>query len=591
MVFGKHINKYYLKYAFLLIFGIIALVAVDYFQLKIPEIYRTVINGVKDGSVTVDGATVPFDNDFLWSGVAVPMLIVIAVMVVGRFLWRICFFGTATRVERDLRREMFEYSRNLPLEFYHRNKVGNLMSLFISDIDTLQDVFGSGLLVLCDALFLGGLALYKMFRMDVGLSLLTLIPIGLMLAISIILGRSIEHKWDKRQQAFADLSDFSQEIFSGIAVVKAFVREFAELMSFRKLNEENEHCNVDYTKTQTIMKILITLLVESVICIIIGYGGYLVYKGKFDSGMLMEYIGYFTAIVWPIMAVTDLIDLVSRGNASLKRVGELLDAPKVVVDKPNAVDIADVKGKIEFKNFSFTYPDSQAEVVKNASFVINAGENVGIVGKTGSGKTTLADVLLRCYNVEDGQVFIDDTDVNAVTVNSVRQNISYVPQDNFLFSDTIERNVAFAVDKAELAEVERCAELAMVHGDIADFAEGYQTVLGERGVTVSGGQKQRISIARALLKDSPILILDDAVSAVDTDTERTVLDAVKRERKGKTTIWIAHRISTVENLDKIICLDDGKVLDVGSHKELYERCSVYREMVELQRLDDEKEGL
>ena len=592
MVFGKHINKYYLKYWFLLVLGIASLVAVDYFQLKIPEIYRVVINGVKDGVVVgSDGVSVSFDGAYLWSGVAVPMLIVIAVMVVGRFLWRICFFGTATRVERDLRREMFEYCRHLPLEYYHTNKVGNLMSLFISDIDTLQDVFGSGFLVFCDALFLGGLALYKMFKMNVTLSLLTLIPIALMLTISIVLGRSIEHKWDKRQQAFADLSDFSQEIFSGIAVVKAFVREMAELMSFRKLNEQNEYWNVDYTKTQTTMKILITLLVESVVCIILGYGGYLVHEGQFDSGMLMEYIGYFTAIVWPIMAVTDLIDLVSRGNASLKRVSELLDAPLIVVDKAGAEDITNVKGKIEFKNFTFRYPGSDHDVIHNVSFVINAGENVGIVGKTGSGKTTIADVILRCYNVPEGQVFVDDKDVNDVTIKSLRQNCSYVPQDNFLFSDTIHNNVAFAVGQAQAEVVERYSAMAVVHNDIVDFSDGYQTVLGERGVTVSGGQKQRISIARALIKNSPVLILDDAVSAVDTDTERTILNAVRTERHGKTTVWIAHRISTVENLDKIVCLDHGKVVDVGTHKQLYERCAVYREMVDLQRLDDEKEGL
>ncbi len=590
MIFGKHINKFYLKYALLILLGIVALICVDYFQLLIPEIYRNVINGVQNGGVvSSSGEWLIFNADYVWHQVCVPMFIILVVMVLGRFLWRICLFGTAIRVERDLRKDMFNHCKDLPLDFYHRNKTGQLMSLFISDIDTVQDCFGSGILTLFDALFLGGLALYKMFRMSASLTFLSLIPISIMMATSVLLSRKIEHRWDVRQEAFSKLSDFSQEIFTGLAVIKAFVREVAEMLNFRKINEQNEVANVDYTKLNSALRILITLFVESVICVILGYGGYLVHQGVFDSGALMEYIGYFTAIVWPVMAITDLVDLVSRGNASLKRISDLLNAPLQIEDKADAVQIDGLRGDVEFKNLTFSYPGSSVSVLTDVSFSIAAGENVGIVGKTGSGKTTIADLLLRFYAVKDGCLFVDGTDVNDVALRSLRNCFAYVPQDNFLFSDTIANNVAFSDLSADYSQIEKYAKIAVVHDDIADFTDGYNTVLGERGVTVSGGQKQRISIARALIKDADVLILDDAVSAVDTDTERTVLDGVRAERQGKTTIWIAHRISTVENLDKIVCLDGGKVAAVGTHDQLYATCHVYKEMVDLQRLDDEKE--
>ena len=333
-----------------------------------------------------------------------------------------------------------------------------------------------------------------------------------------------------------------------------------------------------------------SLFVESVVCIILGYGGYLVYQGKFDAGELMEFIGYFNAIIWPVMSVTELIEMSSRGRASLKRVSELLDAVQEVDDKPTATDVTEVTGKIEFRHLTFRYPDGDYEALSDVSFTINPGESVGIVGKTGSGKTTVADLILRCYNVPDGTLLIDDKDVNDITIHSLRNFCAYVPQDNFLFSDTIADNISFASDTDERALVERSAALADVDDNIREFAHGYDTVLGERGVTVSGGQKQRISIARALMKEAAILILDDSVSAVDTDTERVILDNLRQTRKGKTTLLVAHRVTTVQNLDKIVYLDGGKVLDVGTHEQLVARCAEYRNMVELQKLDEEEDN-
>ncbi len=591
MLFGKHINKFYIKYGLWLLLGIATLFAVDYFQLLIPECYRMVINGVKNGVVDVGGGvTETFDLDFLFRRVCVPMFVVIVVMVFGRFLWRMCFFGSGSKVERDLRRKMFYKAKDLSVSYYQREKIGNLMSLFTNDLETVQDCFGSGILMAADAILLGTMSLYKMFVMDWVLTLFTLIPIGLMFAAGMVVGHYMEMKWDERQKAFSDLSDFAQESFSGIAVIKAFVKEFKELLAFKRLNKNNEKANVSYVKASALLNTLVSLFVESVVCIILGYGGYLVYQGKFDAGELMEFIGYFNAIIWPVMSVTELIEMSSRGRASLKRVSELLDAVQEVDDKPTATDVTEVTGKIEFRHLTFRYPDGDYEALSDVSFTINPGESVGIVGKTGSGKTTVADLILRCYNVPDGTLLIDDKDVNDITIHSLRNFCAYVPQDNFLFSDTIADNISFASDTDERALVERSAALADVDDNIREFANGYDTVLGERGVTVSGGQKQRISIARALMKEAAILILDDSVSAVDTDTERVILDNLRQTRKGKTTLLVAHRVTTVQNLDKIVYLDGGKVLDVGTHEQLVARCDEYRNMVELQKLDEEEDN-
>ena len=587
MIFGKHINRYYLRFAPLLVLGLAALVMVDVFQLEIPELYRKVINGVNQGEVWVDGAYVPFDMDFLLDGICMPMVKIILCMVFGRFLWRVCFFGAGVRVESDLRDRMFDHAKDLSREYYQVNKVGDLMSLFTNDLDAIQESFGWGILMFFDALMLSAMAIVKMWRMNAMMTVLSLIPMAFLLAAATIVGQRMERKWDYRQECFSRLSDFSQESFSGIAVVKAFVKEAKELMAFGELNHENEKANIDYTRTAVLMRIMVSLFVESVVCVILGYGGYLVYRGTFNAGQLMEFIGYFNAIIWPVMAVSELVDISSRGKASLKRVSELLDAPKNVEDRPGAEELTEVRGDIEFRNLSFRYPDGEFDALENISFTIRAGENVGLVGKTGCGKTTLVDLILRTYNVPDGTVFIDGRDVNGLTIRSVRAGCAYVPQDNFLFSDTIENNICFGASGKDREAVMNAAKLADVHGNIAEFGRGYETVLGERGVTVSGGQKQRISIARALMKDAPILILDDSVSAVDTKTEETILRNLRSTRAGKTTILIAHRISTIAGMDKILFLDEGRLVAVGSHEELLETCAAYRKMVELQRLEEE----
>ena len=587
MIFGKHINRYYAKYAGWLILGLATLVMVDYLQLEIPKLYRMLINGMNDGVVEFGGVMMTFDMNFVLDKICMPMVGVIMAMVVGRFLWRICFFGSAVRLEEDLRNRMFDHAKELSREYYQVNKVGNLMSLFTNDLDTVQECFGWGVMMFFDALLMGILAVRNMLTMDLLLTVLSMIPMAFLLASATIVGKRLMQKWDIRQEKFSQLSDFSQESFSGIAVIKAFVKEGKELWAFKKLNVENEDANVDHTKSSVLFRVMVMMFVESVICVILGYGGYLVYCGRFNAGQLVEFIAYFNAVVWPIMAVSELIDMTSRGKASLDRLGELLDAEVTVKDREGVSDLDNVRGDIEFRNLTFRYPDGEYDALKNVSFTIRAGENVGLVGKTGSGKTTLVDLILRTYNVPDGTVFVDGRDVNEVSIRSVRSACAYVPQDNFLFSDTIENNIAFGVTDKNQKAIVNAARLADVDSNIKEFQLGYGTILGERGVTVSGGQKQRISIARALMKDAPILILDDSVSAVDTKTETTILANLRETRAGKTTILIAHRISTIEKMDKILFIEEGELVAVGTHAELYENCPDYRKMVDLQKLEEE----
>ncbi|MBQ5783252.1 MAG: ABC transporter ATP-binding protein [Oscillospiraceae bacterium] len=587
MVVGKHINQYYKKFAVPLILGLLALGIVDFMQLKMPEFYQMVVNGVSYGYVDVDGVETAFDMAFLIKKICMPMVGVILTVAVGRFTWRALLFGTAIKVEKDLRDRMFDNAKNLSREYYQVNKVGNLMSLFTNDLDTIQECFGWGVMMAFDSVVMFSMALTKMWRMDSTLTLLSTVPMIFLFLSATFVGKYMTKKWDYRQECFSRLSDFAQESFSGIAVIKAFVKEALELENFKKLNVENEKANLDHTKASVIFRIMVMLFVESIICVILGYGGFLVYQDKFNAGQLVEFIGYFNSVIWPVMAIADLVDMTSRGVASAKRVGELLDAEVNVKDQPDAKPLESIRGDIEFRNLSFQYPDGDYNVLENISFKINAGERVGLVGKTGSGKTTLVDLILRTYNVQDGTLFIDGHDVNDITIRSLRDGCAYVPQDNFLFSDTIENNIAFGVANHNSGAITNAAKLADIHGNIQDLHKGYGTVLGERGVTVSGGQKQRISIARALMKNAPILILDDSVSAVDTKTEKTILENLHETREGKTTILIAHRISTIEKMDKIVFIDNGKLVDMGKHSELYERCPEYKTMVDLQKLEAE----
>ena len=588
MLFGKHVNRYYLKYSPLIILGLVALFFVDSLHLVIPKLYGMIINGIDNGVVTINGVDRVFDMEFLLDEICLPMIIIIIIMVFCRFLWRICLFGAGVLMETHLRGRMFDHAKDLSQQYYQTNKVGNLMSYFTNDLQTVHNCFSHGLLMFFDALIICTMATANMITVNPTLALLSLIPIVIFFFCSFIIKKYMSIKWRERQEAFSSLSDHAQETFAGVAVIKAYVKEGYELLRFRKLCKNNEDKNIEYVKLSQALSIMLLLFTEAITCIIIGYGGYLVHENVLNAGDLVEFIGYFTSMIWPVTAIGELINLSSQGKASLKRIESFLDTKPDVSDV-NVIDNIEIKGKIEFRNLTFSHPNANRDILKNVSFVINQGERVGLIGRTGSGKTTIVDLILRTYNVDDGTVFIDGTDINRIPIKSLRAAAAYVPQDNFLFSDTIENNIAFATDGGTEEDVIYAAKMADVHDNIDEFPSKYQSVLGERGVTVSGGQKQRISIARALMKNAPILILDDSVSAVDVSTEKTILSNLKELREGKTTILIAHRISTIENMDKIIFIDDGEIIAVGTHSELYGSCEDYRNLVDLQKLDDLKE--
>ena len=581
MLFGKNINKYYLKYAVYIIFGIIALIFVDVYQLKMPEIIGGLVSNIKDKSLTLE-----LVNEYIKD-----MIIIVLIMFIGRFTWRICIFGNGVRVQTDMRSELFQKAELLSQVYYQENKVGSIMALYTNDLMTIRQVFGSGMIMLIDAIFLGVIAFYKMITRNIILTIISIIPLICLAVASVFVGRYMKKKFEKRQEAYANLSDFAQESFSGLSVIKAFLKETQELKRFAKINKENMDKNIDYIKTQMLLeRLLFGFLIGSVFVILYGVGGYIISQGTaegFDIGTLTEFISYFETLIWPMMAIASLINLSSQARASMDRIDHVLNHKVEVKDKENVVKDHEIKGEITLNNLSFTYPNSDREVLSNISLTIPKGTSIGLIGKTGCGKSTLVNLLLRIYNVNENSILLDGVDIMDLPIKQVRESVSFVPQDNFLFSDTIANNIGFSKSEIDMNDVRRASIASDVDENILEFSEQYETVLGERGVTVSGGQKQRISIARALMKNSEILILDDSVSAVDTKTEETIIANLKKLRENKTTILIAHRITTVKKLDKIIVMDEGKIVGYGTHDELEQTCPLYQNMVFLQRLEDD----
>lgn len=584
MIFGKTINKYYWQLAHLFIPGVIALMIIDYYQLEIPRLTREIMEGVDTGVLTESGLI----------DLILTILLYVGIIIVGRFLWRMLIFGASRRVDYGLRNEMFEHTEKLSRRYYSEHKTGGLMAYFTNDLEAVRRGVGPGMIMFVDAVFLGSLAFYRMSSINLMLTLLSAVPLFVIAIAGSFIGKRMRRKFKDAQKAFEDLSDFTNENLSGISVVKAFVREQREIKEFLKSNKNAQDKNIHYVRLQTRFQITIRMIISVIFVIILAYGGYLVEKGAdFDSYDLILFIMYFSSLIWPMMALGRIINVYNRAKTSLIRIDSILYEDVEIKDGEDLIDVEEIKGNIRFNNLTFKYPDSDVKALENISFEIKQGETIGILGRTGSGKTSILDLLLRIYNIEEKSLFIDGNDIMKLPIKQVRDSIGYVPQDGFLFSDTIENNVSLGLNNGDvtLEAIKNAAVLSDVHENIEDFTDGYQTVIGERGVTLSGGQRQRLSIARALIKNPAILILDDSVSAVDTKTEETILNNLKEIRAGKTTLIIAHRISTLQGSDKIVVIDEGKLLDMGTHTELLSRCEFYRNMVERQQLEDEKEVL
>ena len=597
MVFGKHVNKFYKKYFWYFFFGILFLIFVDVIQVFIPKLSGNIADNVIDKNLagTIFGIESNYAN--LIKDILLIFLIGIG-MFIGRYCWRILIFGESVKIQADLRKDMFEKCEELSQRYYKANKTGAILSYFSNDLETIEEAFGFGIVQLVDGIFLLIISLVGMFLIDWVLTLILLIPLIILCVFAVTIDRVMEAKWGKRQKAFEDLSDFAQENFTGIRVIKAFVKERKELKQFSKVAKSNQDTNIEFAKTSAILDVVFEILIYFVFGLILLGGSYLVYlhiksggdpKVGISVGQLITFIGLADTIIWPVFALAGTINLIARAKASLKRISALLDE-EIEIKDLDIITHVDYQGKIEFKHFNFAYPDDPNNLIlKDITLKINAGETVGIVGKIGSGKSTLVNMLFRLYNVNEGTLFIDDIDIMHLPIKEIRENIGYCPQDNFLFSDTIKNNIAFSNENIELSEVKEAAKFSSVDDNIEGFKDKYDTLIGEKGVSLSGGQKQRISISRAIIKDPKILILDDSVSAVDVKTEETILSNIKNIRKGKTTLIIASRVSTVQHLDKILVLRDGQVDAFGTHEECLVKSKIYARMVELQLLEKEME--
>lgn len=529
--------------------------------------------------------------------IVILILIIVLIVAVGRFLWRLAIFGTSRNIEYSLRNEMFIHATTLSQDYYSHQKVGGMMTYFINDLNAIRMAFGPGIMMLIDSVFLGTFTLIRMFQLNTQITFIILIPIiGLIFGMMLI-NKSMRKQFRIRQEKFRDLSDYTQENISGLSVIKAYVREAYEIMTFKKLSKDLYDTNIKFFKRAIFIEIITAIAINIVVIAIIGFGSLAVVRTinlpenqQFQVGELTEYIALFLTLSWPTRALARFLSMNSQAQASAQRITEFLETKPSVYDKEDVLNIESINPSIKVENLDFMYPDGNDLVLKNINFEIKAGEMVGILGKTGSGKTTLVDILLRVYNVDNEKVFLGGYDIMNLPLKTVRNTVGYVPQDNFLFSDTIKKNIGFSKDTLTDEKIIDSAKLADIYDNVIEFKEGFDTVLGERGVTVSGGQKQRISIARALAKDPDILILDDSVSAVDTKTEETIINNLYNLRKGKTTIFIAHRISTVKDLDKIIIVDDGKIVGIGTHKELLEKSSFYQDIVRRQTLEEKVEG-
>ena len=574
--------QYLYRYKWRYLLGIITLLVVDYANLYIPQFTGEIIDGLTNGTLDL-GGVVRF---------IIGILLVGFTLMVGRFLWRVCIFGSARKIESEIRDEMFKKLETLSPRFYNENKTGDLMAHFINDLQALRMSIGPAVISSFDAIVMSILVIYKMIsHVNLKLTLLACIPMVFIAVGGYYFGEEFEKRFGLKQKAFADLSDKVQESISGERVIKAFVQEENELESFKKINELNKKQNLEVVKLHAVVEPLLTLIIGISYAITIVYGGSLAIRGDITLGRFVAFNQYIGMLVWPMIAMGDSITSFSQGRAAITRIREIFDEVSDIQECEDILDIHELKGDIELNKLTFQYKENLPMALQDVDLKIKQGETLGILGRTGSGKTMLISLLLRLYNVPRGMIKIDGVDLEKIPLATLRQQIAVVPQDNFLFSDLLKNNIAFGESDMSQEMIEEACKAACVHDNIIEFPDGYNTQVGERGVTLSGGQKQRSSIARALLKDAPILIMDDSLSAVDTDTEEKILNNLKKLRANKTTIIIAHRISTLSQADHILVLEAGKRAEYGTHDELMELNGIYRDMFEKQQLEMQLESV
>ncbi len=557
--------------------GIMALLFVNFTQSYIPGLIRNTVNGISEGLLDSGGIL----KEVSW------ILGLALFMAIGRWAWRIYVMGTSRIIECDLREKLYLHFETLSQNFYNNQKTGDLMAHATNDVGAVRQALGNGVLLTFDAISLIAMSFILMLKTNPSLTIYSLLPLPIMVFVSVFLSRIIGARFRVVQEEFANLTGKVQENISGIRVVKAFGQEKAEIENFRTANKKNFQAQIAMVRIANLMRPLSMLVGAATFIVVIWYGGSLVIEGTLLFGDLMAFTMYLGNMTWPLLNLGWLFNLLNRSKASMLRLWELFSAEVEVKDGCLTNSVLDkISGDIEFRNLSFNYPNSDL-VLEDINWKIKKGSKVAIVGKTGSGKTTIAELLLRVYNPNPRELLIDGRDILEYPLKTLRDNISEVPQENFLFSATIAENIAFGKTDAAISEIETASKKADVYDNIMDFPEKFQTRVGERGVTLSGGQKQRVAIARALIKNSPVLILDDSLSAVDTATEDLILNNLRASSEEKTVIIIAHRISTIEDCDDIIVLDEGRIIERGKHQELVALGGFYAELYRMQLLEEQ----
>lgn len=579
----QFLNKYFYKYRYRLIAGVVISILSRYLAVKVPEIVKNSINIADDFRNGIITDTSIVKNELLQN----IMLIVGLAILSGffTFLMRQTIIVTSRLIEFDLKNEIFLQYERLSLNFYKKNRTGDLMNRISEDVGKVRMYFGPAVMYTINMLVLFSVAVFKMVQIDIKLTLYTLLPFPLLSLSIFILSKIIHKRSTIVQEYLSKLTTAGQEVFSGINVIKSYNTEFQIAQDFEELSNQSKEKNIHLYKAQALFFPMMILLIGISNLIILYIGGMQYINGFITIGTIAEFIMYVNMLTWPVAIVGWVTSTIQQAEASQKRINEFLEQTPEISDGNQPIQ--DLQNSIEFKNVSLTYDDTHIIALKNINFTVQKGETIAILGKTGSGKSSILNLVSRLYDTSEGNVFMNDKNIKQYELSSLRNIIGFVPQDPFLFSDSIENNIKFGAENATEQEIKKAAKNAVIHENIADFNQGYQTVLGERGITVSGGQKQRISIARAIIKNPEILIFDDCLSAVDTETEEQILKNLKKISKDKTTFIVSHRVSSAKNADKIIILEEGRIIQQGTHIELLHQKGYYKELYQQQLLEKE----
>ena len=573
------LKEYFVRNRWALIAGLLSLLAVDFLQLLIPMVIKRAIDALTLGKAT--------STLLLQSG---GMIMAIAFTMASlRYVWRYCLFGLSRKIEEGIRNRLYEHIQTLSVSFYHRTKTGDLMARAINDINAVRMATGMGLVALTDGLVLGVSAIGFMLYIDPSLTLISILPAPILIVFTRILTRRMSSGFERVQGTFSDLTERAREAFAGVRVVKAYARESWTYGKLKKEGETYIRENIQLTKTIGFFSAMMAIFTNLGLAIVIWFGGRLTILGQITTGDFVAFISYLNLLMWPMMAIGWVTNMIQRGAASLRRLNRVFNEVPEIQDLAPNRDRGLLHGKIEFRGTGITYPGAGRPAIKEVHFTVEAGQTAALVGKVGSGKSTLLQAIPRLFNVPRGTVFIDGMDIGAIPLKSLRQSIGFVTQEVFIFSDTIRNNVLFAREGVSEEALVKALKTAEIYEEIMALDQGLDALLGERGITLSGGQRQRLSIARAILTDPPVLILDDALSMVDTRTEEHILNHILESRKGKTNLIVSHRISTISRADVIGVFVDGELVETGDHQTLIGKGKEYARLYERQRLEQELE--